>query len=797
MSQVAISVVMPVYNAAEFVAECLDSILCQTFDNFELLIADDGSTDNTCDIISSYNDKRIKLFKREHNYIDSCNFLLENAHGKYIARTDADDLMLPNRLAIQFKFMEEHPNIDILGASAQLIGEQNGNIVRHGEVTIEDLIQNNCIVNPTTFMRNGRVKSASLKYEQDYIYAEDYMFWARAIMKGLQVFNINDIVLQYRVSSSQVSSIHSMVQNEQSKKIKKEILRWLTQKEVSWADIHPVTIPKTNNRLTVIIPFLNEKDEVALTVKSIRDTVGDSVDIIVINDQSYDQYDYRTDLRDYSVSYVYNKERLGVAKSRDLGVSLCTTPYFLLLDAHMRFYDGNWPKRLVSLLETDDRILLCCQSRFLSKDDYGVVRHSKECPDVFGAYSTFCSNKYWPDIEWNQKELQAGYDVEPIGNVLGAGYAASKRYWIYIRGLQGLRKYGCDEALMSFKVWREGGRCLLVKDVVIGHIYRKVSPFKHYMAEEISNNLLVSYLTFSQSFYCFAAAIAWHKDRNLYAESMKLLQANKQEIETLKTYLKSIYTRPFESVLQIHISRLLGNDEINKQSSLLHQVNGFIQNNPSKKVGLFEGVTGQLVWFCLYKNWSGTQDLEDTIQYYWTDICDAIKKRSLSWNFSEGIAGIGWACMYLYTRKLLDNYPKQLLCEIDQQIQEINIRKISVSYFASGAGGILAYVILRNSTGQPIWDPSFLDDLSIVSKRILEDSSSDLPSVFYAMFYLDTQKNGMEKNTYYPRFSEWLLTNQHLPKNIKYWRPTIFNGCIGAVIGLIDVACNNKNIKDV
>ncbi len=58
---------MPVYNAAEFVAECLDSILCQTFDNFELLIADDGSTDNTCDIISSYNDKRIKLFKRTGN----------------------------------------------------------------------------------------------------------------------------------------------------------------------------------------------------------------------------------------------------------------------------------------------------------------------------------------------------------------------------------------------------------------------------------------------------------------------------------------------------------------------------------------------------------------------------------------------------------------------------------------------------------------------------------------------------------------------------------------------------------
>ena len=110
MSQIPISVIMPVYNGARYLRECLDSILCQTFRNFELLIVDDGSTDDTCDIIRSYSDNRIRLIESRHDYIASCNLLLKEAKGKYLARMDADDIMMPDRLMAQYEYMEISPS---------------------------------------------------------------------------------------------------------------------------------------------------------------------------------------------------------------------------------------------------------------------------------------------------------------------------------------------------------------------------------------------------------------------------------------------------------------------------------------------------------------------------------------------------------------------------------------------------------------------------------------------------------------------------------------------------------------
>lgn len=99
-----ISVCMPVYNREDYINECIDSILHQSFQNVEIIIVDDGSTDNTCALIESYQDSRIKLVKNRHNYIESTNLLFELAQGKYIARIDSDDIMLPKRLETQYFF---------------------------------------------------------------------------------------------------------------------------------------------------------------------------------------------------------------------------------------------------------------------------------------------------------------------------------------------------------------------------------------------------------------------------------------------------------------------------------------------------------------------------------------------------------------------------------------------------------------------------------------------------------------------------------------------------------------------
>jgi glycosyltransferase involved in cell wall biosynthesis len=121
--------------------------------------------------------------------------------------------------------------------------------------------------------------------------------------------------------------------------------------------------------LTVIIPFLNEGIEIANTLFCIRSTVGDTIDILLINDCSTDEFDYEACVLQFNAIYHKNEERIGVAASRDLGVSMITTPYFLLLDGHMRFYDNYWATRIIEELKSEEKTLLCCQTKVLYKKD--------------------------------------------------------------------------------------------------------------------------------------------------------------------------------------------------------------------------------------------------------------------------------------------------------------------------------------------------------------------------------------------------------------------------------------------
>lgn len=124
-----VSVCMPIYNAAPFLRMCIDSILSQSFDDFELIIVDDGSTDESVDIVLTYTDCRIKLIRNRHNYIESLNRSIAEAVGKYIARMDSDDVMPIDRLKTQYAFMEGHPEIDVLSGALAMFRESPNNIV--------------------------------------------------------------------------------------------------------------------------------------------------------------------------------------------------------------------------------------------------------------------------------------------------------------------------------------------------------------------------------------------------------------------------------------------------------------------------------------------------------------------------------------------------------------------------------------------------------------------------------------------------------------------------------------------
>ena len=113
-----ITVLMPVRNGERYIKESIDSVLNQTLTDFEFLIIDDGSTDRTVEIIQGYTDKRIRLVRKEHQFIQNLNEGLELASGSYIARMDADAIMHTERLRIQLKRMKKNPDINGLRFSA-------------------------------------------------------------------------------------------------------------------------------------------------------------------------------------------------------------------------------------------------------------------------------------------------------------------------------------------------------------------------------------------------------------------------------------------------------------------------------------------------------------------------------------------------------------------------------------------------------------------------------------------------------------------------------------------------------
>ena len=120
-----ISVIMPAYNAEQYISEAIESILGQTFADFEFIIIDDGSSDSTSGIIASYKDSRIRYFRNEKNLgiVGALNRGLALAAGEYIARMDADDISLPERFQTQCAYMEKHPDVGVCGTAIKVFGK--------------------------------------------------------------------------------------------------------------------------------------------------------------------------------------------------------------------------------------------------------------------------------------------------------------------------------------------------------------------------------------------------------------------------------------------------------------------------------------------------------------------------------------------------------------------------------------------------------------------------------------------------------------------------------------------------
>lgn len=223
---------MSTYNAGNYVAEAIESVIKQSFHDFEFIIVDDGSEDDTLSIIRSYADARIKLFENSHDYIGSLNSGIKVASGKYIARMDADDRMHTDRLRIQYEAMEENPAITICSSWVSVFGKEvsNGATVCFGAGIVEYplllLLKHNVIIHPSVMMRTEFLHNYSLKYEA-YDCAEDYKLWVGIAKSGGTFYIESQPLLYYRVSDEQVSNQKKGVQMETSMQIKRELLDYL------------------------------------------------------------------------------------------------------------------------------------------------------------------------------------------------------------------------------------------------------------------------------------------------------------------------------------------------------------------------------------------------------------------------------------------------------------------------------------------------------------------------------------------------------------------------------------------
>jgi len=206
---------MPVYNSEKYLKEAIDSILDQTYGNFEFIILDDGSTDSSVKIIESYDDKRIRFIKLNHGKIvKALNKGLEIAQGEYIVRFDSDDISSINRLQKLADFMDQNPEIAICGSWAKTInsegvpvGEMKYPPVRHEDIKKYTVFH--CpFIHPSVIIRKDILKEVGgyKKYE-----LEDYELWTRILRKN-KGYNIPENLINYRLHSN------SMTENDKLKR---------------------------------------------------------------------------------------------------------------------------------------------------------------------------------------------------------------------------------------------------------------------------------------------------------------------------------------------------------------------------------------------------------------------------------------------------------------------------------------------------------------------------------------------------------------------------------------------------
>lgn len=212
MAHVPLTISLPIYNAERYLTECVESIKAQTFGDFEVYCVLDGCTDRSEQILMDLKDARFTIHRKPTNegIVPALNYILEHAAGDLIARFDADDIMVPQRLAVQLEYLAGHPDVDILGSWFDYIDEE-GRVVREAERFPQHHVdikagfrQQNCIGGPATIYRKADILRDG-GYDPDFPIGEDLTLWLKCLANGLRFANLPQVLVHYRLHATQSS----------------------------------------------------------------------------------------------------------------------------------------------------------------------------------------------------------------------------------------------------------------------------------------------------------------------------------------------------------------------------------------------------------------------------------------------------------------------------------------------------------------------------------------------------------------------------------------------------------------
>ena len=280
-----LAVILPAYNAENFITECLDSLLNQTFSDFCILAVNDDSTDNTGKILENYaaKDARLRVYHFSENQGEPAVMqfimdILKDMDMEYVARMDADDICVPHRFEKQVQYLDDHPEIDILGSNAVLFYDRQADKEpKVSDLTLLDKdikahlsLARRHMINPTTMWRHSSIKALAINYAQTAT-APDFHMWVQCALHKKKFANLAEPLLFYRIHQDQASKKHDKI----SESVQYSMELWISH-------LSPELTPKEVSLLSLIlhgktIKLRTEEFEIAFSAyDKVRSNNGDS-----------------------------------------------------------------------------------------------------------------------------------------------------------------------------------------------------------------------------------------------------------------------------------------------------------------------------------------------------------------------------------------------------------------------------------------------------------------------------------------------------------------------------------------